>query len=138
MIAEMTEKHVKSGVLAVLNVYIREAHPTDGWAIEPNDKDGICVAQTKTLKDRLAVSETFKAHSFFKGTPADHLPLLVDDPSTQALDLAYEAPPERLVLVDDNFRVVFASGQGPFQYDKNGMIKVVEQYGAQATAGSRL
>ena len=44
------------------------------------------------------------------------VPMLVDDPTTNALDIAYEAPPERLVVLDEQLNVVFASGQGPFQY----------------------
>ena len=50
----MTEPHVKSGLLSVLNVYIREAHPTDGWALETNHKEGICVALWIIRPSRIA------------------------------------------------------------------------------------
>ena len=53
---------------------------------------------------------------------------------TRWIDLAYEAPPERLVLVDSDLRVVFASGQGPMQYEQNGMLQVVESYANTTTA----
>lgn len=132
----MTEKHVQSGLLAMLNVYIREAHPTDEWCLEQNDKINICLAQTKTLEQRLAAAKEFKAYPFFKGTPAEHIPLLVDDPETKALDLAYEAVPERLVVLDSEFKVVYRSGQGPFQYDQAGMLKAVQEYAEGKTEGS--
>ena len=37
-------------------VYIREAHPTDGWRMASNDKAGICVQQPRTLLERVAVA----------------------------------------------------------------------------------
>jgi len=93
-------------------VYIREAHPEDGWAMKASD--GLCYRQPKTLEARVKVASAFaERHAAdFSG-----IPLLVDDPATNRLDTAFEAPPERLVVVDDDLRVVFASGQGPFQYD---------------------
>lgn len=114
----------REGKLHMANIYIREAHPSDGWESSGN-KDGetlasttgrrkkICYLQTKRLADRLAVARDFQAA--FEGSSAGRVPLLVDDPATNALDIAYEAPPERLVLVRDG-RVLFCSGQGPFQY----------------------
>ena len=97
--------------LALVLVYIREAHPKDGWSIEAGN--GKCYMQTRQLDDRLEV-----ARDFIEGMPcAEGLPLVVDDPTTNALDRAYEAPPERLIVVDSAMHVVFASGQGPFQYD---------------------
>jgi len=131
MIAGMTEKHVKSGLLAMVNVYIREAHPTDEWSLEMNDRAQICVAQTKTLKERLDAAISFHSFPGFKGTAAEDIPLVVDDPATRALDHAYEAVPERLVLVDKDFNVVFRSGQGPWQYDQAGMLAAVEAYAAK-------
>lgn len=136
----MTEKHVQSGLLAVLNVYIREAHATDEWALEMNDKLDICVAQTKTLPERLAAAAAFRAFPAFRGTAAQKIPLVVDDPSTRELDHAYEAVPERLVLVDQDLNVVYRSGQGPFQYDQEGMFAALEAFLAKqpAAAGAKL
>ena len=37
----------------MLNVYFREAHPTDEWCLDLNDRLNICLAQTKTLEARL-------------------------------------------------------------------------------------
>ena len=110
-LVELTQPFVDAGDLSVLLVYIREAHPLDGWAMKASD--GMCYRQPKTIEDRLKVAAAFVAN-----TPiAASLRLLCDDPVTNALDEAYEAPPERLVVVDEEMKVVFASGQGPFQYD---------------------
>lgn len=104
--------HMESGDLAMFLVYIREAHPADGW--EMATPDGEKTNQPTTLDERMRVARRFAAHH--KDTLLASSPVLVDDPSTNALDLAYEAPPERLVVLDEAMTVVFASGQGPFQY----------------------
>lgn len=32
-----------------LSVYIDEAHPADGWALQCNDEDGVCFMRPETL-----------------------------------------------------------------------------------------
>jgi len=96
----------------MVNVYIREAHPSDGWELDFNKSTGVCYTQTHTLEDRLAVARRFA--DAIEGD-AKHIPIVVDDPVTNAVDMAYEAPPERMVIVL-NGRVVFKTGAGPFQY----------------------
>jgi len=108
----------------MINVYIREAHPDDGWKLSENSdgnvmelavgkKSAISYMQTHTLAERLAVGNDFQASM---GEMVARIPLLIDDPATNAVDIAYEAPPERLVVVDPQGKVAFCSGQGPFQY----------------------
>mmetsp|Transcript_26724 Transcript_26724/g.32440 ORF Transcript_26724/g.32440 Transcript_26724/m.32440 type:complete len:272 (+) Transcript_26724:371-1186(+) len=105
---------IDAGKLGAVSVYIREAHPDDGWS--PGDGPFLHVAQqTRQIEDRLKVAREFlEVHS--KGLLTD-IPFFVDDPTTNALDIAYEAPPARLVVVDKSLKVVFATGQGPNQYD---------------------
>ena len=38
-------------------VYVREAHPTDGWRMESNDRLGAVTAQPKTYDERVAVAQ---------------------------------------------------------------------------------
>ena len=40
-----------------LGVYVREAHPTDGWKMDSNAKVGVAVAQPKTYEERIAVAQ---------------------------------------------------------------------------------
>ena len=104
---------VEKGLLSVLLIYIREAHPTDGW---DNDEDSPLpkLAQTHTMEARMAAAKQFRdsAARLLEGVT-----LLVDDPNTNALDVAYEAAPTRLVLLDDGNRVAHCTGQAPLQYD---------------------
>ena len=38
-------------------VYVRDAHPTDGWRMESNDRVGAVTAQPKTYEERVAVAQ---------------------------------------------------------------------------------
>ena len=116
-IVEAARPYIDAGRLALLLVYIREAHPSDGWAMKAGD--GLCYMQPKTLNARLAIAKKFLDHE----PAAKGVTLVADDPATNLIDKAYEAPPERLVVLEKQssclghrYTVVFASGQGPFQY----------------------
>ena len=39
-----------------VNVYVREAHPTDGWRMSSNDRDGVTFAQPTTDAERCEVA----------------------------------------------------------------------------------
>jgi len=110
---KITRPHIDNGDLAVFLVYVREAHPSDGWSMPA--VDGMCYMRPKSLADRVDMAKRVSA-----ATPAiADIPFLVDDPTTNELDLAYEAPPERFVVIDDQMKVAFASGQGPMQYSQH-------------------
>ena len=92
-----------------LGVYVREAHPTDGWKMDSNAKVGVSVAQPKTYAERKAVAE--QCHSLLKYS----IPLLVDeinDPTGNA----YSGMPARLYVINRKGKVVFKSGRGPFGF----------------------
>ena len=40
-------------------VYIREAHPTDEWQMESNEKEGVCYPQPKSTAQRVAIANDF-------------------------------------------------------------------------------
>lgn len=92
-----------------LGVYVREAHPTDGWKMDSNAKVGVAVAQPKTYDERTAVAQ--QCHALLKPT----IPLLVDeidDPTGNA----YSGMPARLYVIDTAGRVAYKSGRGPFGF----------------------
>ena len=92
-----------------LGVYVREAHPTDGWRMESNAKVGVTVAQPKTFAERTDVAQ--QCHRLLKPS----IPLLVDeidDPTGNA----YSGMPARLYVIDTAGRVAFKSGRGPFGF----------------------
>ena len=92
-----------------LLVYVREAHPSDGWVMKSNEKVGVVVAQPRTLEERTAVAEQCAA----KLKPS--IPLLVDD-INDTVGNAYSGMPARLYVIDTNGKVAYKSGRGPFGF----------------------
>ena len=97
------------GQVQFLAVYVREAHPTDGWREPANDRLGISVAQPRTHEERRAVAT--RCNSVL----AMDFPLLVDG-LADAVGHAYSGMPDRLYLIDSQGRVAFKSGRGPFGF----------------------
>jgi hypothetical protein len=89
-----------------LTVYVREAHPTDEWQMKSNVKEDVCYAQPKTLAQRVAIANDFTKR--FKYPIA----FGIDDMS----NLAYSAWPERLYIIDEQGRIAYRGGMGPFHY----------------------
>ena len=93
-----------------LAVYVREAHPTDGWRTAANDRARISVAQPQTESDRREVAGACSARL------AISMPLLVDTLDDR-VGHAYSGMPNRLYLVDADGRVAYKSGRGPFGFN---------------------
>ncbi len=90
-------------------VYVREAHPTDGWKMESNAKAGVVVKQPTAFGERVAVAKQFCT----KLNPT--LPVVVDDVNDEVGN-AYSGMPARLYLIDATGTVVYKSGRGPFGF----------------------
>jgi thiol-disulfide isomerase/thioredoxin len=90
-------------------VYVREAHPTDGWRMDSNDRAGVATAQPRTYDERAEVAQTC-GRLLGLG-----FPMLVDSID----DLAgnrYSGMPGRLYLIDRQGKVAFKSGRGPYLF----------------------
>lgn len=128
-LVDTVAKHQSQATL--INIYIREAHPIEDATLssfvhEGNTQKGICYRISKTLEDARAVASDYM--KTLQGTPAADIPLLLDDPATEAIKDAYEALPERLVVVDaPSMTVAYCSGQGPFQYDLNDLAAFLDK-----------
>ena len=92
-----------------LFVYVREAHPTDGWAMKSNEKAGVVVAQPQSFAERQLVAEQCAA----KLKPS--IPFYVDDIADTAGNL-WSAMPARLYVIDSHGKVAWKSGRGPFGF----------------------
>lgn len=91
-------------------VYIKEAHPLDGWRMESNDKVGIQVAQPKSEEERTRVA------GLCSSALEISMPLLVDSIRND-VEEAYAAFPDRLYLIDRDGRVAYKGGRGPYGYN---------------------
>ncbi len=92
-----------------LMVYVREAHPADGWKMEQNERLGVSVKQPKTLGERTKVAGQFCT----KLKPT--MPVVVDELDDRVGNL-YSGMPGRMYVIDAKGKVAYKSGRGPFGF----------------------
>ena len=95
--------------VAFFVVYIKEAHPEDGWVLERNRRGGIEVADPTTDDERAGVARTCALRMRIS------LPVLIDG-IDNAVASAYGGWPDRLYLVGRDGRIAFQGGEGPFGF----------------------
>lgn len=94
---------------AFFAIYVREAHPADGWKMESNTKLGVEVSQPKSLAERTAVA----SQCYRLLNPG--IPLLVDEIDDRVGN-AYSGMPARLYVIDQEGLVTYKAGRGPFGF----------------------
>jgi hypothetical protein len=87
-----------------LAVYVREAHPTDGWWMP-----GLDIAQPTTSSERAKVA--VRCCSTLHVT----MPMLVDG-LDDLVGHMYSGMPDRLYIISREGRVVYKGGRGPFGF----------------------
>jgi thiol-disulfide isomerase/thioredoxin len=90
-------------------IYVREAHPSDGWWMLSNQRVEIDLPQPATNEERWEVAQTCQRHLELD------LPFLVDTVDDQA-GATYSGMPNRLYLIDREGKVAFKNGRGPFGF----------------------
>ena len=89
-----------------LLVYIREAHPSDGWQVPANERDGVKYEAPKTLADRAVVaSECVRSMKL-------GFPCALDDLDNTVQRL-YGAWPARACVLGPDGLFIYASPAGP-------------------------
>src|SRR5579872_2348410 len=90
-------------------IYVREAHPTDGWRMPSNDRAGVIFSQPTTRLDRLGVADKCCQ------SLAISMPLLVDD-INDCVGHLYSGMSDRLFVIDRSGRVAYKGGCGLFGF----------------------
>jgi hypothetical protein len=90
-------------------VYIKEAHPEDGWVMTPNREEGIAVMDAKSDKERSSAAHTCLVKSSIR------IPMLMDGLDNRVAS-AYGGWPDRLYLIGRDGRVTFQGDPGPFGF----------------------
>lgn len=91
-------------------VYIREAHPDNGWQVPNNLIENIVFEEPETDEERTEVASACQINLDL------HMPMLVDGIDND-IDKKYVGLPMRLFLVDADGRIAFAGKKGPFGWD---------------------
>lgn len=92
-----------------LMVYVREAHPDDGWKMESNSRAKVSVKQPTSLVERATVCKQFCER--LKPT----IPVVVDQ-VPDVVGHLYSAMPARMYVIDRDGKVAYKSGRGPFGF----------------------
>ena len=111
-----------------LGIYVREAHPTDGWRMASNDRVGVTFAQPRSKQEREEIAA--KCCEKLKMT----VPLVIDELDDR-VGHAYSGMPDRLYLIDKSGRVAYKGGRGPFGFKPGELeqaivMMLLEQYPA--------
>ncbi len=114
-----------------LTIYIREAHPKDGWWFGggimgmflkvTKSKAATDVYDPKTIEERRAVAGRCEA-------TLQYDILTYVDEMDDAVNKAYAAFPTRLYLVGLDGRVVYAGGLGPFGFKPVELREAIDKY----------
>ncbi len=87
-------------------VYVREAHPADGWRVKINEALGIAIKEPKTLEDREKIA----------GICASKLKVsipMVIDGMDDAVEKGYAGWPVRTYIVGKDGKIAYKDDPGP-------------------------
>jgi hypothetical protein len=119
-LGELEELHERHGAeVAFFIVYIREAHPEDGWVLEDNREEGIALVDPVSLGERAAAADACAVR--LRTT----IPTLLDD-LDDAVASAYGGWPDRLYLVGRDGRIAFQGEVGPFGFKPAELAHAIE------------
>ena len=85
-----------------LVVYVREAHPEDGWVLVENRRAGVAVRDPRSTEERVACATRV----------AFEIPFVVDGLDDEVAR-RYGGWPERLYLIGRDGRIEYQGGPGP-------------------------
>ena len=90
-------------------VYIKEAHPEEGWVVTPNRDENILVSEPSNDDERHAVAAECALRLKIR------IPVVVD-PIDDEIARAYGALPDRLYLIGRGGQVAFQGAPGPIGF----------------------
>ncbi len=105
--------------VAFFVVYIREAHPEDGWVLADNRREEIAFADPVSLDQRAAAAEACALRL------ETRIPILLDDVD-DAVASAYGGWPDRLYLIGRDGTVAFQGEVGPFGFKPDELAHAIE------------
>jgi hypothetical protein len=105
--------------VAFFVVYVREAHPEDGWILTDNRKAGIALADPATSEERQQVAETCAVRLQLS------IPVLLDGLDDEVAR-RYGGWPDRLYLIGRDGRIAFQGGEGPFGFKPDELAAAIE------------
>ena len=91
-------------------VYIREAHPDDGWRVPENLKSAIHYKEPTTDDERTKVAQVCQLNLDLQ------MPMLIDTIDND-VESKYISLPMRLYLIGADGKIVYTGDRGPFGFN---------------------
>jgi hypothetical protein len=101
-------------------VYIREAHPEDGWVLTVNRDQGISVTDPTTDAERHDLTAACALRLKIR------MPVVIDSIDDRVAR-AYGALPDRLYLVGKGGRIAFQGSRGPMGFRPPELQSAIEK-----------
>jgi hypothetical protein len=109
-------------------IYIREAHPDDGWRVPENLRQEIHIGEPKSPAERKAVATLCQVNLDLQ------MPMLVDA-IDNSVEESYIALPMRLYLIGRDGRIRYTGERGPFGFNPDTWEEAITaEIGAQASS----
>ena len=102
------------------DIYIREAHPDDGWRAGANLKEKIYYDEPTTDDERTEVAAVCQ-------TAMDiQMPMLIDSIDND-VEKKYISMPMRLFLIDADGKIAYAGAEGPFGFKADELEDAIKE-----------
>lgn len=129
-LAELYAKYHE--LVQFIPIYIREAHPVDGWWFGGNPLTKRIMSifapgVAMDVHDPQTIEERRQAAGACETSLSYGIRTYVDE-MDDAVNKAYAAWPTRLYLIDTDGVVVYAAGLGPYDFHPAKLEKAIEKY----------
>lgn len=101
-------------------VYIREAHPDDGWRVPENLNENIRYREPRTDDERTEIASVCQLNLDLR------MPMLIDAIGND-VEERYIALPMRLYLVDRDGTLAYSGDRGPFGFDPDSWERAIQK-----------
>ena len=101
-------------------VYIREAHPEDGWVLTMNRDENVSISDPSTSGERFDAAATCAVRTKIT------IPVVIDG-MDDAVASAYGGWPDRLYLIAKGGTIAFQGDEGPFGFNPDLLEAAIER-----------
>lgn len=123
---KLSEQH--AGEVEFFIVYIKEAHPEEGWVMKTNRRAGIVVNDPRSAEERAEVAQTCMVRM------NTSIPAVVDGIDNDTAR-QYGGWPDRLYLIGRDGHIAYQGEQGPFGFKPELLEKAIEALPHRPPAG---